>query len=214
MDLDLDAANASVDRLAKRLGLERIQTAWGIHEVVNENMANAARIHGIEKGKDVQRYALMAFGGAGPIHAAHVAEKLRIETLIAPAGAGTLSAFGMLTAPISFDFVRTKIMKLDDLDSDSLNAMYDELEAEGRAVLDRSGVPADRMTFRRAADMRYEGQGHEIMVPLQFEKMSVKTAERDPKKFRGRLPSGLPAAWAKRARRGSELAAHGFRRNT
>ena len=73
-------------------------------------------------------------------------------------------------------------MKLDDLDSDSLNAMYDELEAEGRAVLDRSGVPADRMTFRRAADMRYEGQGHEIMVPLQFEKMSVKTAGGDPKK--------------------------------
>ncbi len=183
MDLDLDAANVSVDRLAKTLNLERIQTAWGIHEVVNENMANAARIHGIEKGKDVQRYALMAFGGAGPIHAAHVAEKLRIETLIAPAGAGTLSAFGMLTAPISFDFVRTKIMKLDDLDPDVLNAIYDELEAEGRAVLDRSGVPEDRMTFRRTADMRYEGQGHEIMVPLRSGEMSAETEEEIRKSF-------------------------------
>ncbi|MFQ5912648.1 MAG: hydantoinase/oxoprolinase family protein [Nitrospinota bacterium] len=166
MDLELGAANSAVDRLAQTLGLERLQTAWGIHEVVNENMANAARIHGIEKGKDVQQYALMAFGGAGPIHAAHVAEKLRIDTIISPPGAGTLSALGMLTAPISFDFVRTKIMKLDSLDLGLLNAIFREMEAEGRALLERSGVAGDQMTFLRSADMRYEGQGYEIQVPV------------------------------------------------
>ncbi|MBI2880805.1 MAG: hydantoinase/oxoprolinase family protein [Candidatus Tectomicrobia bacterium] len=177
MDLDLGAADSAVGRLAKALGLERLQTAWGIHEVVNENMANAARIHGIEKGKDVQQYALMAFGGAGPIHAAHVAEKLRIGTILCPPGAGTLSALGMLTAPISFDFVRTKIMRLDALDPQALNALYQEMEAEGRALLERSGVPAGEMTFRRSADMRYEGQGYEIQVPLPAGRLSAGSVE-------------------------------------
>ncbi len=177
MDLDLDAADSAVDRLAQTLGLERLQTVWGIHEVVNENMANAARIHGIEKGKDVQQYALMAFGGAGPIHAAHVAQKLRIDTLISPPGAGTLSALGMLTAPISFDFVRTKIMKLDFLDPAALNGIFDEMETEGRALLERSGVPANQMTFRRAADMRYEGQGYEIQVPIPGGGLSAESIE-------------------------------------
>lgn len=183
MELNSDAAHKAVGSLAGSLGLEPIETAWGIHEVVNENMANAARIHGIEKGKDVQRYALMPFGGAGPIHSAHVAEKLRIETLIAPVGAGTLSAFGMLTAPISFDFVRTKIMKLEDLDADTLNEIYTELEAEGQSILDRSGVPKNQMQFRRMADMRYEGQGHEIMVALPSGKMGDKSKEEVLKNF-------------------------------
>ncbi|MFQ5692451.1 MAG: hydantoinase/oxoprolinase family protein [Nitrospinota bacterium] len=178
MDLDLEAAEAAVDGLAEALGLERLQTAWGIHEVVNENMANAARIHGIEKGKDVQQYAWMAFGGAGPIHAAHVAEKLRIGTIISPPGAGTLSAFGMLTAPISFDFVRTKIMKLDALDPEALNAIYAEMEAEGKALLVRSGVPEDEARFLRSADMRYEGQGYEIQVPIPGGRLSAGSLER------------------------------------
>ena len=183
MDLDVDAAHSAMDRLARTLGLEGLQTAWGVHEVVNENMANAARIHGIEKGKDVQKFALMAFGGAGPIHAAHVAEKLRIGTLISPPGAGTLSALGMLTAPISFDFVRTKIMKLDALDPGELNAIFDEMRAEGRALLERSSVPAGEMKFLRSADMRYEGQGYEIQVPLPGEEMSAEDMDRIRESF-------------------------------
>ncbi len=183
MDLDVDAARSAMDRLAGTLGLKGLQTAWGVHEVVNENMANAARIHGIEKGKDVQKFALMAFGGAGPIHAAHVAEKLRIDTIISPPGAGTLSALGMLTAPISFDFVRTKIMKLAALDPGELNAIFDEMRAEGRALLERSSVPAGEMKFLRSADMRYEGQGYEIQVPLPGEEMSAEDMDRIRESF-------------------------------
>jgi N-methylhydantoinase A len=90
----------------------------------------------------------------------------------------------MLTAPISFDFVRTKIMKLDDLDADTLNVIYTELEAEGQSMLDRSGVPKNQMEFRRMADMRYEGQGHEIIVTLPSGKMGDKSKEEILKNFK------------------------------
>jgi N-methylhydantoinase A len=142
------------------------QAAWGIHQIVNESMASAARVHTLERGKDPRGLPVFAFGGAGPVHGHRVALALGAPALIAPFGAGVMSAIGFLSAPLAFDFVRSLPGRLDDLDWERINALLDEMQAEGQAVLVASGVPAAQITHRRVAEMRYAGQGHEISVPL------------------------------------------------
>ncbi|MGQ0571997.1 MAG: hydantoinase/oxoprolinase family protein [Armatimonadota bacterium] len=166
MRLDVEAARRALSDLAGRLGLTIEQTAWGIHQIVNENMANAARAHLGERGKDPRRMPLFAFGGAGPVHGYRLAEILHLPALIAPLGAGVGSTFGLLAAPLAFDFVRSAQSRLDGLDWEFANALLDEMAREGQSVLGASGLSAAEISYERSADMRYVGQGHEVSVPL------------------------------------------------
>ena len=167
MKLDPKLAETALrERIARPLNLSLERAAWGIHEVVNENMANASRIHAVEKGIDPRRFSLVAFGGAGPVHAYQVAEKLRMETIIIPPGAGVCSSFGFLLAPMSFDLGLSFISRLEELPWERLNSIYAALEAKGRELLLDAGVALSDMQFIRSADMRYAGQGFEISVGL------------------------------------------------
>src|SRR5215831_7457052 len=167
MRLDVEAARRAItDTVGKPMGFDLARAAWSIHRVVNENMAAAARIHGIERGKDLRAYPLFAFGGAGPVHAWNVGRILKVPRVLVPFGAGAASALGLLSAPLAFDFVRTASQRLDRADWPGVNRLFAELEAEGRAVLREAGIADADMTFRRTAEMRYAGQGHEVEGPV------------------------------------------------
>jgi len=167
MRLDVEAARRAIEeRIARPLGLSVTGAAWGIHRVVNENMASAARIHGIERGRDLRVYTLFGFGGAGPVHAWQVGRILRVPRVLVPFGAGAISAWGLLVAPLAFDFVRTAPARLDNADWASINDLFDEMEAEGRHILRAAGVADQDMELRRTAEMRYVGQGHEVEVEV------------------------------------------------
>jgi N-methylhydantoinase A len=167
MRLDPDAAGRAVEnKIAKPMGLSLTDAAWGIHRVVNENMAAAARVHGIERGRDLRAYPLFAFGGAGPVHAWHVGRILKVPRILVPFGAGAMSAYGLLAAPLAFDFVRTAPQRLDAADWTQINGLFDEMESEGRGILRGADVPDGDVRIRRTAEMRYAGQGHEVEVEL------------------------------------------------
>src|SRR6185369_3118829 len=166
MQLDVEGARTALARLGTKLGMSVEQAAWGIHQIVNENMANAARAHLGERGKDPRRMPMYAFGGAGPVHGYRVAEILRLPALISPFGAGVGSTFGLLTAPLAFDFVRSAYSRLDELDWNFANGLLDEMAAEGLKVLKSSGLAGNMVTYQRTADLRYVGQGHEVSVGL------------------------------------------------
>ncbi len=162
--LNLKAAHTAYQPLAQTLNFSPQRVAWGIHQLVNENMAAAARVHAAERGLDMRAYAMVATGGAGPVHACGVAEKLGLNSVIIPPIAGVASAFGFLLAPISFDFTRSHLVRLDQLDLLELNHVLTGLEAEGRAIVTAAGVPAEQITVTRHVDMRYLRQGYEIRV--------------------------------------------------
>jgi N-methylhydantoinase A len=165
--IDLEAAQRAIrERIADPLGLSLEEAAWGIHQIVNESMANAARIHTLERGKDPHRFPVFAFGGAGPVHGFRIAKALGSPALIVPFGAGVMSAVGFLTAPLAFDFVRSWPGRIDSLDWQEANALLSEMEGQGQALLEESGVLPEQISHRRVADIRYVGQGHEIQVPL------------------------------------------------
>jgi N-methylhydantoinase A len=166
MPLDLGAAKRALAHLGERLGLSVEKVAWGIHQIVNENMATAARAHLAERGKDPRKMPLYAFGGAGPVHGCQVAAILHAPLLISPFGAGVGSTFGLLAAPLAFDFVRSAYSRLEDQDWESANAILEELAGEGRAILAASGLASSAIHCRRSADLRYVGQGHEVSVAI------------------------------------------------
>ena len=167
MSLDMDACrNAIKEKVADPLNMTIEEAAWGIHQIANENMANAARVHALERGKDPRRYPMFAFGGAGPVHAYRIAASLGSPLLLAPLGAGVMSTVGFLSAPLAFDFVRSWVTMLDDIDWARVNQLFTEMEAEGTQLLIGSDVAAADVTHRREVDMRYVGQGHEIRVPV------------------------------------------------
>src|SRR6266478_5653477 len=167
MRLDVEAARRAVEeKVARPMGLTLTDAAWGIHRVVNENMAGAARVHGIERGKDLRAYPLFAFGGAGPVHAWQVGRILKVPRVLVPFGAGAMSAYGLLAAPLAFDFVRTASQRLDAADWSQINRLYEEMEAEGRAILRGASVPEDKVRIRRTAEMHYTGQGHDVEVEM------------------------------------------------
>ena len=166
MQLDLEGTKKALERLGKPLKMTAQQVAWGIHQIVNENMANAARAHLGERGKDPRRMPMYAFGGAGPVHGYRVAEILRLPALISPFGAGVGSTFGLLSAPLAFDFVRSAYSRMDRLDWNLANRLLDEMAHEGRKVLQTSGLSSAEIRYQRTADLRYIGQGHEVSVAL------------------------------------------------
>ena len=167
MRLDRDAAARAIEeRIARPLGLSLLQAAWAIHRIANEEMANAFRIHAMEQGRDPSRYPLLAFGGAGPVHAYGVARILRSPSVISPASAGVASALGFLVAPIAAEASQSYIARLDRIDWSQVNGLLDGLEAAGRSFLAASGVAAEAVSVARSADMQYLGQMHDIAVPL------------------------------------------------
>jgi N-methylhydantoinase A/oxoprolinase/acetone carboxylase beta subunit len=140
--------------------------AWGVHQVVNENMTQAARMHLLERNWDPRRLTLVAFGGAGPTHAAALARLLGIRRIVFPLGAGATSALGCLAAPLSFQFNQSLPSVLGELDWAQINAHYAALEARGRAALAEAGVGAERVQLLREADLRIYGQIHEVTIPI------------------------------------------------
>jgi N-methylhydantoinase A len=185
MKLDVEAARRALSRLAEKLRLNVEQVAWGIHKIVDENMANAARAHLGERGKDPRRMPLYAFGGAGPVHGYRIAEVLHLPALIAPFGAGVGSTFGLLAAPLAFDFVRSAYSRLDGMRWNEANNLLDEMAREGRAVLEQSGLSSSEIHYERIADMRYVGQGHEVAVPLPQGRLNEKHSENIHSGFEG-----------------------------
>jgi N-methylhydantoinase A len=166
MTIDLDGARAALDRVARQADLTRDQLAWGIHDVVNESMASAARVHIAERGRDPRGYALLCTGGAGPVHAHGVARKLGLSRVICPPSAGVASALGLLVAPARVDRVATVGIRLDRDDPAVLEAAFRRLEDEARAVLADSGLKLETATWQRLADGRFLGQGFDLVVPL------------------------------------------------
>ena len=166
MELDADAAGAAVQSLAELLDQNLVAAARGIHQLVNENMANAARVHAAERGIDLRGFAMVATGGAGPVHACGVAERLGIDTVVVPGAAGVGSAVGLMLAPISFDFARSYVTRLGEVDLGRLRGLFEEMEGEGRRIVTEAGVAPTEVQVERTADLRYVGQGHEIRVPV------------------------------------------------
>ena len=167
MRLDKHAAVAAIERdIAKPLGLSTTRAAWGIHEVVNDNMARAAKIHCLERGKDPRNYTLVAYGGAGPVHADRIARALGLSSIVYPLRAGVMSAFGFLVAPPSFELLRAIVTPLDNLDIAEANGLLRAMEKEGRALIKSANVASSECVVRRELGLRFKGQSFELSVPL------------------------------------------------
>jgi N-methylhydantoinase A len=166
MKLDAGAAHdALLADVGARLGLSAELAALGVVEMVDENMANAARVHAIESGKTYQGRTLIAFGGGGPVHACRVAEKVGINRVLVPSGAGVGSAIGFLRAPVGYEVVRSLYQRFSTFDVAAVNALLDDMRREAEAAVARGSFGAATVETRTAY-MRYVGQGHEIPVPL------------------------------------------------
>ncbi len=207
MKLNVEASQAAIAALGKRCGLGAIETAAGIARIVNQNMATAVRIHAAERGKDYRRYALFAFGGAGPVHAYELARILKLTRLICPLGAGTNSAFGLLAAPVAVDLSRSYTIPLHEMDWKYLNQLCTEMEREAATMLADAGIKKPQLA--RSADMRFVGQGFELAVPVPAGKLGTNVLEqmkeafhREYRKVYDNLPGDLPVeaiTWRLRA---------------
>lgn len=179
--LDADLSRTAIDmHIGKPLELDTALAAFGISEVVEENMANAARVHAVERGAELEGRTLIAFGGGAPLHAARLAEKVGISDVLIPASAGVGSAMGFLRAPIAFEVVRSRFVRLSTFDPADVNAMFADMERAATDVV-KLGAGKAAITVSRSADMRYMGQGHEILVDLPdgpFTKESVAELKR------------------------------------
>jgi N-methylhydantoinase A len=157
------------------LGMSPETAAYAVHEMVCENMASAARVHAVERGEVVNDHTLIAFGGAAPLHAARVAEKLGLARVLVPPNAGVGSAVGFLVAPISYELVKSRHMRLDNFDAAGASVLLAEMAQAARALVE-PGARGAPVTERRLAYMRYVGQGHEITVPLPVRDLTTDDA--------------------------------------
>jgi N-methylhydantoinase A len=172
--LDRDAAMAAIAAtVAEPLGASVVDAAMAVFEVVNSSMASAVREFLYERGHDPKDFALVAAGGAGPIHAAHVARDLGVPTVIVPRDSALFSAVGLLVANLKHDFVRTAFSPLASMDIPAVLNTYRDLIAEGSRILTSEGVLPDNQRFDLSADLRYERQVHEIEVPISLEMMEA-----------------------------------------
>ncbi|MCK4866736.1 MAG: hydantoinase/oxoprolinase family protein, partial [Alphaproteobacteria bacterium] len=198
MTLDAEAARAALlANVGKPMDMDAVAAAEGVIEIVDENMASATRVHAVERGTEVAGRAMIAFGGAAPLHAARLAEKLGIDRVIVPANAGVGSAVGMLLAPIAYEVVRSRYMRLSDFDAGVVNELFSDMRGEAVAVV-RMGAAEAELREARFAYARYVGQGHEIKVALPEWEFapgadeSIRAAfERDYERQYGRTVPGL-----------------------
>jgi N-methylhydantoinase A len=159
------ALQAVTGTIGAELSMSVQEAARGIAEIVDETMASAARVHAVENGKETSDRTLIAFGGAAPLHAVRLAQKLGIRRVVVPPDAGVGSALGFLGAPIAYEVVRTLLVRLDALEQAAIDTVFTEMRAEAEAVV-RLGVPQGSLVETRIGFMRYRGQGHEVAVPL------------------------------------------------
>ena len=165
MRLDAAAARTAIERhVAEPAGLDPIRAAWGVHEIANEDVARAFRIHASERGFDYRSSSMVAFGGSGPVHALAIARKLRIPRVVFPIGAGVMSALGLLVSPLGFEVSRSRRVFVADLDAEGFERILAPLIGQASGFLSRAGVPDPSLVCR--LDMRYQGQGYEIEVTL------------------------------------------------
>ena len=168
MRLDVEAAETAIhDCIARPLGMTTLEAARGILEVANATMIRAIKLVSVERGYDPRDFALIAFGGAGPLHATRLAEELEIPVVIVPRYPGNTSALGLVLADVRHDYVATRIQCLDAVDPDLAEAAFLELETQAQAQLAREGIPVERRRLARSCDMRYFGQAYELNIPVQ-----------------------------------------------
>jgi N-methylhydantoinase A len=200
MKLDVDGTHKVLEGvLGKPLGLNSVEAAAGIHEVVNNNMSTATRVYLAEQGGDPRKYALVATGGAGPVHAYGVARLLGLKKVIAPPASGIASALGMLLAPKMVTSAQSYVSRLDKIDWDHVTNLFSEAEARARKLLNAMGVAANAIKVECFADMRYAGQGYEVPVELSTEMLQSREAApladrfaRAYEKAFGRALGGMP----------------------
>ena len=165
-----NAAQAISNAVGEPLGMDDHTAAVGIAEVVDENMTNAARVHAVENGKDLAGFSMIAFGGGAPLHASRLMDKLGLEELFVPTGAGVGSAIGFLRAPFAYEAVRSHYTRIDDFDFDAVNSVLAELTSEAEVFVREGAINNDdddpELTIERQVSMRYKGQGWEIPVKL------------------------------------------------
>jgi N-methylhydantoinase A len=167
MSLDVDAAERAIEAgVARPLGVETLRAAFGIHDIISEDVARAFRIHATERAFDYRSSSMVAFGGSGPLHALSVARKLKIPRVVFPVAAGVMSALGLLESPLAFEVARSRRLHVADLDAARFGEAFAELEADAARVLIDAGVAKEDIRIVRRLDMRYQGQGHEIEVSL------------------------------------------------
>ena len=169
MALSLDGASSAIKRIVgETLGLDLMQAAQGIVDIVNSNMADAIRMISIERGHDPREYALVAFGGAGPVHAGRIGQELGIKKVIIPPNPGVFSAMGLVCTDLKRDYVRSlyTLMAEDGVD-EQIRQVREEITVEARDMLARSGIPEDNWEFRYSIDMRYGHQAYELTVPVE-----------------------------------------------
>ena len=196
LDIDL-AAKAIESGISAELGNDAAAAADGISQVVDEAMANAARMHAVEQGKNLEDCVMIAFGGNGPLHATRVAEKIGIGKIIIPPQPGVGSAVGFLSAPVSFELVRSFYTLVEDFDSNAINDLLTQMQGEASAVVE-AGAQGQILITTRTAFMRYKGQGHEIEVGIPKGRLDkegirklVKVFETDYKRLFGRVVPGM-----------------------
>jgi len=166
MKLDKESAERTIDeKIARPLGVTLLEATWGIHDLINETMAGAAKTHIAEKGGNPKVVTICAFGGAGPVHAYSLARKLGSTRVLVPPIAGVGSALGFFTAPRAFDIVRSHKIGVEDADFVEIERLFKEAKAEGAAILQDGGA-IESITYDRSLDMRFIGQGAEINVPI------------------------------------------------
>jgi N-methylhydantoinase A len=174
--LDVEGARRAIqERCAEPLGLSLVEAANGIVEIANAAMVNALHLISVQRGYDPREFVLVAFGGAGPVHANALARDAEIPTLLIPRSPGIFSATGLLTTDLKRDASRTIMRRLDELDADEVEAVFAELELAGADELEREGLSPDSIEFARQIDMRYVGQSYELTIPTpgRFEAASV-----------------------------------------
>ena len=165
------ALRALQKNIGSRLGLKDFWPAAGVTEIVEENMANAARVHAIERGHDIASCTMIAFGGGAPLHACRLAEKVGVNTVIVPKGAGVGSAIGFLRAPVAYEITKSAVVSLEDFNAERVNKLIATMTADARAVVEPA-LGKTRPTLHVIADCRYVGQGHEIRVPVPVKKLA------------------------------------------
>jgi N-methylhydantoinase A len=166
MKLDEAGARAAMERdLGAPLGLQVQEAAAGLAEIVDENMANATRVNAADHGDQVETRVLIATGGAAPLHAARIAEKLSIDKIVIPADAGVGSAYGFLMAPVAYEAVRSQVLFMDDFKGATVNSIFADLRREAAEVLELASTSSD-FKERRYVEMRYLGQGHDLTVEI------------------------------------------------
>jgi N-methylhydantoinase A len=182
--LDVEASRKAIlEKVARPLGMSLEHAALGIVRIANANMERAVRVSSAEKGYDPRELMLVAFGGAGPMHAAALAKSAGIPIVLVPEHPGVFSAVGLVTADIRHDFVQTRVVKGDAVTSANLRPIYDKLQKLGIEALNRDGITDSTRRFVRSADLRYVGQAYEVNVPLADGALEDATLDKTREKF-------------------------------